>query len=161
MKAASINEIKRELFELDSKTVQEICMRLARFKKENKELLTYLLFEAHDEAGYVNSVKGEIDDLFQTLPRGNVYYIKKGLRKILRIVNKQIKYSGNKQTELELRIYFCTKMKEAGVPLRSSTVLYNMNEQQLKKIKAVLAQLPEDLQYDYERDIVSLEDLKI
>ena len=158
MKAASINEIKRELVELDSKTVQELCMRLAKFKKENKELLTYLLFEAHDETGYVNSVKTEIDDLFQTLPTGNVYYIKKGLRKILRIVNKQIKYSGNKQTELELRIYFCTKMKESDVPLRSSTVLYNMNEQQLKKIKTVLTQLPEDLQYDYERDLVTLED---
>ena len=156
MKAASINEIKRELLEQDTKTVGELCMRLAKFKKENKELLTYLLFEAQDEQGYINNVKAEIDELFQTLPTGNVYYIKKGLRKILRIVNKQIKYSGNKQTELELRIYFCTKIKEAGVPLRSSTVLYNMNEQQLKKIKTVLKQLPEDLQYDYDRDVVSL-----
>ena len=158
MKAASINEIKRELVDLDQKTVQALCMRLAKFKKENKELLTYLLFEAHDEPGYVNGVKAEVDELFQTLPSGNVYYIKKGLRKILRIINKQIKYSGNKQTELELRIYFCAKVKEADVPLRSSTVLYNMNEQQIKKIKTVLTQLPEDLQYDYERDVVELED---
>ncbi len=40
--------------------------------------------------------------------------------------------------------------------LRSSTVLYNLNEGQVKKIKTVLTQLPEDLQYDYHRDIVSL-----
>ena len=156
MKAASLNEIKKELIELDSKTVQDLCMRLAKYKKENKELLTYLLFEAQDEASYVQSIKAEIDDLFHTLPSGNVYYIKKGLRKILRIVNKQIKYSGNKQSELEVRLYFCMKIKEAGVPLRSSTVLYNLNEQQLKKINAVLSKLPEDLQFDYQREIESL-----
>ena len=156
MKAASLNEIKKELIELDSKTVQDLCMRLAKYKKENKELLTYLLFEAHDEAAFVNNVKTEMDELFQGLPSGNVYYIKKSLRKILRIVNKQIKYSGLKQTELELRLYFCAKIKEANVPLRSSTVLYNLNEGQVKKIKTVLTQLPEDLQYDYHRDIVSL-----
>ena len=156
MKAASLNEIKKELIELDSKTVQDLCMRLAKYKKENKELLTYLLFEAHDEAAFVNNVKTEMDELFQGLPSGNVYYIKKSLRKILRIVNKQIKYSGLKQSELELRLYFCSKIKEANVPLRSSTVLYNLNEGQVKKIKMVLTQLPEDLQYDYHREIVSL-----
>ena len=131
-------------------------MRLAKYKKENKELLTYLLFESHDESTFVSNVKVEMDDLFRSLPSGNVYYIKKSLRKILRIVNKQIKYSGVKQTELELRLYFCGKIKEANVPLRSSTVLYNLYEQQLKKINTVLTQLPEDLQYDYYREISSL-----
>ena len=157
MKAASINEIKKELIELDSKAVQDLCMRLAKYKKENKELLTYLLFEAHDEAAFVNNVKTEMDELFQSLPSGNVYYIKKSLRKILRIVNKQIKYSGLKQTELELRLYLCGKIKECNVPLRSSTVLYNLNEGQVKKIKTVLTHLPEDLQFDYHREIVSLD----
>lgn len=156
MKAATINEIKRELLEQDPKTVQDVCMRLAKYKKENKELLTYLLFEAHDEPGYIHNIKGEMDELFGTLPTGNVYYIKKGLRKILRVINKQIKYSGIKQTELELRLYFCAKVKEAHVPLRSSTVLYNMNEQQVKKIKALVSQLPEDLQFDYAREIEEL-----
>jgi hypothetical protein len=156
MKAASINEIKKELVTLDARMLGDLCMRLAKYKQENKELLTYLLFEAYDESGYIKAVKAEMDELFHSLPSGNVYYIKKSLRKVLRILNKQIKYSGNKQTELELRLYFCTKIKEAGVPLRSSTVLFNMNEQQLKKIKTVLAQLPEDLQYDYNRELISI-----
>ena len=156
MKAASLNDIKRELSELDSKTVYDICMRLAKYRKENKELLSYLLFEAHNEPGYVNSLKAELDDMFHSLPTGHVYYVKKSLRKILRMLNKQIKYSGIKQTELELRLYFCAKVKEAGVPLRSSTVLYNMNEQQLKKINVLLSQLPEDLQFDYKNEIAAL-----
>jgi hypothetical protein len=156
MKAASLNDIKRELVEQDSKTIHDLCMRLAKYKKENKELLTYLLFEAHDEPGYISSIKAEMDTMFHSLPAGHVYYIKKSLRKILRMLNKQVKYSGIKQTELELRLYFCAKVKEAGVPLRSSTVLYNMNEQQLKKIKHLLSQLPEDLQYDYHQEIATL-----
>lgn len=156
MKAASLNEVKKELAELDVKSLREICLRVAKYKVENKELLTYLLFEAHDESAYVSSVKEDMDSLFHTLPSGNVYYIKKGLRRILRILNKQIRYSGNKQSEVELRIYFCVKMKEAGVPFRSSTVLYNLKEQQLKKINSVLIQLPEDLQFDYESDIKTI-----
>lgn len=156
MKAASLNEIKRELVERDSKTIWELCMRLAKYKKENKELLTYLLFEAHDEQEYINSIKAEMDMMFNSLPIGHAYYIKKSLRKILRVINKQIKYSNIKQTELELRLYFCSKVREAGVPLRSSAVLYNMNEQQLKKVRNLLSQLPEDLQYDYQHEIASL-----
>lgn len=156
MKAASLNEIKRELVDLDSQTVRDICMRLAKFKKENKELLTYLLFEAHNESAYVASIKDEMDTMFHSLPTGHVYYIKKSLRKILRMLNKQVKYSGIKQSELELRLYFCAKVKERGVPLRSSTVLYNMNEQQLKKINLLLSQLPEDLQFDYQNEIAAL-----
>ena len=156
MKAASLNEIKRELIELDAPALQDLCLRLAKYKKENKELLTYLLFEAHDETGYVERVKAEMDTMFQTLPSGNVYFIKKSLRKILRIINKLIKYSGNKQSEAELRLYFCRKIKEAGVPLRSNTVLFNLNDLQLKKINKVLSQLPEDLQYDYQHEIEAL-----
>ena len=156
MKAVSISEIKKELTNLDSKTLQEICLRLAKYKLENKELLTYLLFEAHDESSYISLVKEEIDQLFATLPKGNVYYIKKSLRKILRITNRQVKYSGQPATEVEVRIHFCSRIISAGIPLRQSQVLTNLYEQQLKKIETVIAKLPEDLQYDYHRDFESL-----
>jgi hypothetical protein len=156
MKAVSVSEIKKELANLDNKTLQAVCMRLAKYKVENKELLTYLLFEAHDESSYISLVKEEIDQLFSSLPQGNVYYIKKSLRKILRITNRQVKYSGQPATEVELRIYFCSKVISAGVPLQKSQVLTNLYEQQLKKIETVIAKLPEDLQYDYQSDFESL-----
>ncbi|HEX6892268.1 MAG TPA: hypothetical protein VF141_16290 [Chryseolinea sp.] len=156
MKAVSVSEIKKELVNLDNKTLQELCMRLAKYKVENKELLTYLLFEAHDESSYISLVKEEIDQLFASLPQGNVYYIKKSLRKILRLTNRQIKYSGLPKTEVELRIYFCSKIVSAGIPLQKSQVLTNLYEQQLKKIKTVIEKLPEDLQYDYHDDVESL-----
>ncbi|HMG89384.1 MAG TPA: hypothetical protein VK589_04975 [Chryseolinea sp.] len=156
MKAVSISEIKKELTNLDGKTLQEICLRLAKYKLENKELLTYLLFEAHDESSYISLVKEEIDQLFAALPQGNVYYIKKSLRKILRLTNRQVKYSGQAATEVEIRIYFCSRIISAGIPLQKSQVLTNLFEQQLKKIETVIAKLPEDLQYDYHRDFESL-----
>lgn len=154
MKAASVNEIKKELKTLDQDVLQELCMRLVKYKKENKELLTYLLYEAGNEQSYIAAIKEDVDELFNELPlRSNLYYVKKSLRKILRFVNKQIKYSGIKQTELELRIYFCTKVIEAKIPLREGTVLYNLYQQQLKKIYAIVVKLPEDLQLDYQHEI--------
>jgi hypothetical protein len=153
MTIASLQEIKKELRTLDQETVESLCNRLAKYKKENKELLNYLLFEAHDEHTYIENVKEEIRELFKTIPSSNVYLIKKTLRKILRFVNKQIKYSGLKQTELELRVFFLTKVKEAKIPLTAGTVLFNLYHMQLKKIEAALDKLPEDLQADYEREL--------
>ena len=57
MKAASVNEIKQQLKEVNPVELIELCLRLARFKKENKELLTYLLFEADDLQAYIANVK--------------------------------------------------------------------------------------------------------
>src|SRR5258705_13034415 len=136
MKATSLTDIKKELQTLDLTTIQGMCFRLAKYKKENKELLGYLLFEAHDEQGYIDSVKEELEKLFKTLPPGNEYFIKKTLRKILRFTNRQIKYSGLKQTELELRICFCSKAKQARIPLHAGTVLFNLYQQQLMKSTA-------------------------
>lgn len=153
MKAASIADIKRELATKDSPELQALCLRLARYKVENKELLTYLLYEADDEQGYVSALRTEIDEMFGTLPRENVYFIKKSLRKILRKVNKYLKYSSIPQTEVEVRLHCCILMLDNQVPLKKSAVLFNMYEQQVKKIDAALAKLPEDLAFDYTADL--------
>jgi hypothetical protein len=157
MNSASISEIKKELQRLDADELNVICLRLAKYKKENKELLSYLLSDAHDEAGYIRSIKEELDVMFQELDGRNLYIVKKILRKILRFANRQIKYSGIPQTELELRIYFCEKIKEANIPLIAGTVLFNLYQQQLKKITTVVAKLPEDYQVDYASAIEALQ----
>src|SRR4051812_13656246 len=113
MKAATVHELKSELTHQSSADLVALCIRLAKYKKENKELLDYLLFEAHDEQQYIQNVKTEIDTQFSEIPKGNsLYLVKKTIRKILRIANKYMRYSGNKTTELELRIYFCLKLKD-------------------------------------------------
>lgn len=159
MKAATVNELKKELAHLSVKELVEYCTRLARFKKENKELLTYLLFESHDEQGYIRQVKEDIGSQFSEIPKDNNLYLqKKSLRKILRGTNKHIRYIGSKEAEVELLLYYCTTLNESGIPFRKSPVLVNVYNTQLKKIGKTVATLHEDLQYDYNRQ---LEDLVI
>jgi hypothetical protein len=156
MKAATLSELKNELKNQPPKAVMEYCLRLAKFKKENKELLTYLLYEADDENSYIKSIKEEIDELFDDINKSNVYYVKKSLRKILRTLNKFIRYSGRKQTEAELLIYYCSKIKSSGFLLKSSTALENLYLRQIVRIKKAISTLHEDLQYDYSNELNSL-----
>lgn len=157
MKAASIQEIKQELQTLPPSQLTELCLRLARFKKDNKELLTYLLFEASHEAGYIEAIKKDIDGEFEWLPKPNLYLTKKSLRKVLRITLKQIRYAGSPQTEVELLTYFLGKIRQSGIRYQDSPVLVNLYKQQLKKIHAVIDSLHEDLQHDYRRALQGLE----
>ncbi len=157
MKPATVHEIKQELITLPASALAELCLRLAKFKKDNKELLTYLLFEASDQAGYIENVKKEIDLGFEELPKPNLYLTKKSLRKILRTTAKEIRYMGSPQAEVELLTYFCSKIKGADIPIHKNAVLNNLYQQQLKKIRGVIATLHEDLQYDYLRGLKGLE----
>jgi hypothetical protein len=157
MKAATSTEIKQELKELSSAKLMDLCLRLARFKKENKELLTYLLFEANDLETYLKNVKEEVNENFREVNTTSIYFAKKTIRKILRTVNKHIRYTGSKQAEAELLIYYCKKLKELKIPVRKSNVLDKLFDAQVKKIKAAIDTMHEDLQYEYIR---ALEDLK-
>ena len=156
MKSATIHEIKQELSTVKPAELVELCLRLGKFKKENKELLTYLLFEAHDEQGYINGIKKAIDEQFATINLSHLYFAKKSLRKIVRIINKYCRYSGSKPTEVELRIYFCSQLKDSGIPIKKNTVINNLYQSQLKKIDTVLKTLHEDLQYDYRKELEEL-----
>lgn len=156
MKAATINELKQELLNETPAKLAELCIRLARFKKENKELLTYLLFEAHDTNGYIASVKKEMDIQFETINKSNVYFVKKTLRKILRITNKFIRYSGSEIVETELLMYFCELVKTLDISINSNPVIFNIYQNQLKKINKAIGSMHEDLQYDYLKQLKSI-----
>lgn len=154
MKVSSISELKKELHELPQKQLVELCLHLAKYKKDNKEYLDYLLFQAHDKTSFINSVKEEIDLHFNELKtQSNLYYVKKSLRKLLRIITKYCKYINDKALAADLHIYFCRKMKTSGIPYHKSQLLINMYEQQLKKINTLINSLHEDLQQDYLNDL--------
>lgn len=153
MKAASTQEIKNALKQLDAKAATELCLRLIRYKKENKELLHFLLFEADDLPAYIKSVNEETDLGFGKLNMDSPYWAKKGIRKILRGINKYIRYAGNKTVEVETLLHFCTAFKGIKPSLQKSTALANLYAAQIKKIKAALDTMHEDLQYDYRRSL--------
>lgn len=156
VKAATIHEIKQELLNVPAPRLIELCLRLAKYKKENKELLTYLLFESYDEQAYIRMIKQEIDQQFEALNLSNLYFAKKGLRKIARIITKHVRYAASRQAEVEWLLYFCTKLKASGIPIQRNTVIANLYNSQIKKINQALATMHEDLQYEYERELKSL-----
>ncbi len=156
METASISIIKKELKNLTPEELQVIVARLAKYKKENKELLSYLLFDAENEQAFIQSVKAEIDEQFSNLNRSSFYLAKKTLRKVLKTTNKHIRFSGIKETEIQLRIYFCQKLKKSGLNYKSSRVVFNMYINQIKRINKVLAMLHEDLQFDYREEVENL-----
>lgn len=156
MNAATLSELRKELKGFPKERLIEICTRLARYKKDNKELLTYLIYETEDEPAYRRHLVSELEDLFSTLPGGNQYYIKKGLRRILRRINKLIAYSGQTETEIEVRIRFCQLMRDQKISLTSGTVLGNIYSLQKRKIEKIYSKLDEDLQADYSPSIEAL-----
>ena len=157
MKSANLREIKKELQELPPQQVMELCLRLCRFKKDNKELLTYLLFEAHDESAYIESVRQEIDERFEQVNRKSPYYVRKSFRSILSITRKYIRYSGNKETEVELLLHFCSRLKEFRPDIHQNKRQLNIFLKLSEQIEKKISMLHEDLQYDFYRDLRKLE----
>lgn len=148
METSTINEIKKDLENRNYKDLLAYCLRLAKFKKENKELLAFLLFEAEDVSAFVEKVKQETNDLFMGINKSNSYLIKKSIRKILRNINKYIRFTLSKQVEAELLIHFCNCILAFSIPIKKSRQLMNLYEAQLKKIEAALLTLHPELQYD-------------
>src|SRR5690606_13864574 len=159
MKAATVSQIKKELVYRSPEELLELCLRLSKFKKENKELLTYLLFESIDEEEYIQNIKTEIDTEFKTINTKNFFYVKKSVRKILKLIKKYSRYSLKKETEAELLLYFLLKLKELRPSIKRNTTLTNLYQRQLSAVKKLISSLHEDLQYDYQQELEELEDL--
>jgi len=156
MKAVSVVTIKKELKHRSQEELIELCLRLSKFKKENKELLTYLLFESHDEMGYIETVKQELDEQFETINTDSYFYIKKSVRKILRNLKKYARYSLKKETEVELLLYFCKRLKDFKPSIKRNVTLMNIYDRQILSIKKIVGTLHEDLQYDYNLELGEL-----
>jgi hypothetical protein len=156
MKTATVSRLKAELESLSPAEIRDISMKLARYRTENKELLTYLLFYPGDEVGYIRSIKEEIDELFGEINTSHLYFVRKTVRKITRITNKYIRFSGNRQTEVELRLYLCLKLRQSHIPLEQGSALGNLYVGQLQKIRKAISGLHEDLQHDYQVEMEKL-----
>lgn len=156
IKPVTVNELKKEMLSLPQAELVEMCLRLAKFKKENKELLSYLLFDASYPETYLDQVKAYIDAEFDGLGTTHAYLAKKTVRKILRVTNKHIRFTQSKTVEVELLLYFCKRLRRAGDLLRQSVQLGNLYAQQLRKIEKLIAVQHEDLQYDYLRQLEQL-----
>jgi hypothetical protein len=156
LKPATVSQLKKELTYRSSEELEALCLRLARFKLENKELLTYLLFESEDDASYIRAIKAEVDEQLSEINTSSYYFIKKSVRKVLRTVKKYIRYTQNKETEVELLLYFCEQLKDFTPSIKRNITLVNLYERQLLYIEKKINVLHEDLQYDYKIELEEL-----
>lgn len=156
MKAVTIKQLKDELKHRPQNELIELCVHLSRFKKENKELLTYLLFEIQNEELYIQNIKDLVDQLFEEINTKSFFYIRKSVRKILSLIKKYIRYSKKKETEVELLLHFCKRLKEFSPSIIHSPRLTNIYDTQLRLTKRAINSLHEDLQFDYEQETKDL-----
>lgn len=150
MKTATVKELKTELSTRSQDELIALCLNLSKFKKENKELLTYLVYEANDENAYIQSVNTEIEAEFQDINTSKVFFIKKSVRKILRICKKYIRYSKKKETEIEILLHFCALMQAKKPNILKDTSMSALYEKQKDSIRKAILFLHEDLQFDYQ-----------
>lgn len=156
MKVASIKELKDELAHRSKEELLNYCLQLSKFKKENKELLTYVLFDSTDEEEFISQIKKEVEIQFDLINKKNFYLIKKSVRKILKMIKKYIRYSKKKETEVELLLFFCAQLSDFSPSIKRNTTLLNLYNRQLLLVKKGITMLHEDLQYDYELELQEL-----
>jgi hypothetical protein len=156
MKPATLKQLKDELKHKSESDLLELILRLARFKKENKELLTYLLFEEENEELFITTTCLEVSEMFDEINTASTFYIRKSVRKILSYCNRLIRYSGKKETQVEILLHFCLCLKELASDYSVGLRVENVLDNQIIKIEKVMVGLHEDLQYEYNQSLDKL-----
>jgi hypothetical protein len=151
MKPEKLSDLKKELLNHNVHELTEICLRLAKYKKENKELLSYLLFDATEPMEYAEQVKNSLIDDFKSMQK-HYFYSTKSLRKIIRLINRYAKYTGSKQVETELYMWFCSNYLIFADLRTSHKPLQGLLTRQFEKAAKLIPKLHEDLQFDYRQE---------
>lgn len=151
MKPEKLSDLKKELLNHNVHELTEICLRLAKYKKENKELLSYLLFDATEPMEYAEQVKNSLIDDFKSMQK-HYFYSTKSLRKIIRLINRYAKYTGSKQVETELCMWFCSNYLIFADLRTSHKPLQGLLTRQFEKVAKLIPKLHEDLQFDYRQE---------
>lgn len=143
-----LQDIKKEVQHLSAEQLSGLCLRLARYKKENKELLAYLLFEAHNEEAFIEQVKAEVGFAMSQLS-SHSYQAAKSVRKVLRLISKYVKFMASKPAEIELLLSFCYNYLQYINRNTSYKPMRMILIRQVQKIAANINKLHEDLRFDY------------
>ncbi len=155
MDTASIKQLKDTLSTLGREELTRLLLRIVKFKKENKELLTFLLFEADDLDAYVYEISLEIKNEFENYRLKTAYYKRKGCRRILRMLKKYIKYAADKEVEVRLLLAYVAILAESKTFI-TDRVIQKIAFRQLLLAEKSIVKLHEDLQYEYRLEFEEL-----
>lgn len=157
MEIPSLVDLKKDLSYLSEKELIGLITDLAKFSRDNKAFLYFKLHECDQPSLFVDSVKEELDEAFQTANTRQYHVAKKSAQGIRRKLNKSLKLSKNKSDQAELILYFCEMMKKYSYLSFRHPVIDNLYGSQLGKAKKLISTLHEDLQSDFEYRIEELE----
>ncbi|MFM6953762.1 MAG: hypothetical protein ACKOWL_02130 [Sphingobacteriaceae bacterium] len=152
MHVFSLQEQKKELQQLSKPELEAICLRFARFKKDNKELLEYVLFHQSDPQAYADALKKELKEVFTTLNGAN-YSDAKKLRKITKSLNKHGKYLQSPAIEADLWVWFCYAYCNSIAAKSTAQVIRNFFVKALLKVEKFQSKLHEDLAFDIQQEL--------
>ena len=143
-----LTKLKHELEALSPPELLKIVLRLAKHKVENKELLSYLLFDAEDPLNYAEYLKEEMETPFLQAV-SHPYYLLKSLRKSLRLITKYYRFTGNRNGEVELLLKLVSSFHEHYKSHYKYAALSKFIFRCLDKAEKSIDKLHEDLQADY------------
>lgn len=148
MAAEKLTTIKKELAQKTEQELIQLCLQMAKLKTENKEMLTYLLFDADEPLQYAERIKEEIDVIFWHMPQ-HQYSSIKHLRKCIKLINKYARFSKSKQGEVELLLHFSERFLGKMDSNSSFKPLQILLFRAMHKSKQIIVKMHEDLQFDY------------
>jgi len=149
IQSPKLADLKKELNFLQASELKELCLRLAKHKTENKELLNFLLFYADKKETYVEDVKTLIVDEFDNL-HPSIYLATKQIRKLLRLINKHIKFIAVKHLETEIVLAFCREFISHPIVTLNQKATIGILISQLKRLIRLIPKLEDDHQFDYQ-----------
>lgn len=156
MEIPSLAQLRKELSFLSEKELIDLVSDLAKFSRENKAYLYFKLNEPMQPGLFVETVKEDLEESFQTANLKNYHLAKKSAQGIRRKLYKALKLSKNKADQAELILYFCEKMKTYGYLKFKHPVIQKLYELQIQKAEKLIEKLDEDLQYDLTQKINEL-----
>jgi len=74
------------------------------------------------------------------------------------MLKKHARYSNNKETEVELLLYYCYKLKTFKPSIKNNVTLTNIYLRQVESIEKKIIKLHEDLQYDFRERLNDITD---
>lgn len=152
MKANSLKEIKTELTEKNKAELIQLCIKLVKLRKENKEMLSFLLFGAENVQSYIDDLKILLQNEF-TLLNFPARQKLKHIRKTLRTLKKHIRYIEHLESEIHLRLWFCQTLIDNCSHAEIRGAYQKLIQSEIRQIENKIPKLHEDLIFDSRQEL--------
>jgi len=156
MKPATLVQIRKELETISPQRLMALTLRLIKLKSENKEFVSYLLFDEDQLSEYLADLKFEISEVLDGASFTQPLIAKKALRKCQKYITKHAKYMGSKDAEAELYMFLLRKIHEKGINRYTHRAIQLIYLRIIEKTKKLLPTIHNDLRGDFEIEILNL-----